>query len=656
MWPFQRKVEAPAAEGPRPVPAPVIRRDWAGMPPIQRIVGAHPLTAPSDQFSDDLATHQDPSVTSDTMGHQVSADAPPGLVLALARPTTRSDGPAMIPRPRVQRSVASAVRGRGEGDGEGAARDRVRPPLSPGRAPAAAARELPVVAAEPAMQRLTSLARGADPAPIAPVAHRSRAVPTPTAATAPALANEPFEVAPVPAQRLTLGQSRRMGLGAPIKQVPDHSVQRTASDSMLLPPGPKPALPQRTESTAAVREPMDASIAHHDPMDVSLGQRLPMDLPPAATAPMDMPPVQRAPKDLPVIAEAPADLSSGVRTRASSLGAARTPPVETGDAPRLELPLARRPAAEEAKGGNRSVSAPAPSVQLSAASTPDPVTDSSPAPPPALQRLASTESRQTLMMSSAPMAPSPRVSASSPPPVTESPARASAISAIPARDAATMAPLVGTLPLRPFAMLQRSTSTVAPNQTEDAPHSDAPPQRGRELAFASATDDTPTLTLPQRGSDDDGTILQRGWEDTSSPAPPTRAELPSMRGRDDGARRPLPLAPSRVVAVQRAAQTVDDSETDSTEAPSDSNASVVQGAWYDSISAGVKSLTSGAGSSVASTVGSAVGGVASSLGGHKADETDMDELAGKLYDQIRSRLKTELLVDRERAGFLTDLR
>jgi len=40
----------------------------------------------------------------------------------------------------------------------------------------------------------------------------------------------------------------------------------------------------------------------------------------------------------------------------------------------------------------------------------------------------------------------------------------------------------------------------------------------------------------------------------------------------------------------------------------------------------------------------------------QASETDMDELAGKLYDRIRSRLKTELLVDRERAGFLTDLR
>src|SRR5438552_17013928 len=131
MWPFQRKAEAPAAEGPRPVPAPVARRDWAGRPPIQRIVGAHPLTAPSDLFSDDLATHQDPSVTSDTMGHQVSADAPPGLVLALARPTTRSDGPAMIPLPRMQRSVAGAVTESGEWVGADAAPEAARSTCSP---------------------------------------------------------------------------------------------------------------------------------------------------------------------------------------------------------------------------------------------------------------------------------------------------------------------------------------------------------------------------------------------------------------------------------------------------------------------------------------------------------------------------------------------
>src|SRR5437879_66256 len=268
MWPFQRKVEAPAAEGPRPGAAPLIRRDWAGLPPIQRIVGAHPLTAPRDQFSDDLATHQDPSVTTGTMGHQVSADAPPGLVLALARPTTRSDGPAMIPRPRVQRSVAGAVTESGEWDGDEAAPDAVRPTPFPTSAPAVVARELPVVAAEPSMQRLTSLAPGVDPAPIAAVAQRSRALPTPTAATTPAPANEPIEAPPVPAQRLTLGQARRLGLGAPIKQIPDHSVQRAASNPLPLAPNPLPTPSQRGG------EPMEPSSAEV-PAQITAVQRMP---------------------------------------------------------------------------------------------------------------------------------------------------------------------------------------------------------------------------------------------------------------------------------------------------------------------------------------------------------------------------------------------
>src|SRR2546427_10605435 len=109
MWPFRRKAEAsPAAGGPQPVPAPVIRRDWVGLPPIQRLIGEHPLTAPSARFSHDLATHHDPSTSTGTMGHQVSAQAPAGIVLALARPSPRSDGPALIPRPREQRRVAGA--------------------------------------------------------------------------------------------------------------------------------------------------------------------------------------------------------------------------------------------------------------------------------------------------------------------------------------------------------------------------------------------------------------------------------------------------------------------------------------------------------------------------------------------------------------------
>jgi hypothetical protein len=39
-----------------------------------------------------------------------------------------------------------------------------------------------------------------------------------------------------------------------------------------------------------------------------------------------------------------------------------------------------------------------------------------------------------------------------------------------------------------------------------------------------------------------------------------------------------------------------------------------------------------------------------------APEQDLDVLAARLYDRIRGRLRAELLVDRERANLLTDLR
>ena len=38
------------------------------------------------------------------------------------------------------------------------------------------------------------------------------------------------------------------------------------------------------------------------------------------------------------------------------------------------------------------------------------------------------------------------------------------------------------------------------------------------------------------------------------------------------------------------------------------------------------------------------------------DDSDLDELVLRIYDRLRSRLRRELLVDRERAGLLTDFR
>src|SRR5438309_11678630 len=199
MWPFQRKTEAPADSGPRPVPAPVMRRDWTELPPIQRLIGEHPLTASSERFSDDLATHHDPSVSAGTICHQISAEAPTALLLAPVRPATRTDRPATIPRPRVQRRVDGAVAEPGQWDGDEAVSDEARPSPLPASVPAVAAHELPVVAPEPAAQRLVSLSPDAAPIPLPPAPNRPRPISTPLTL------NEPFE--PRPAPHLTLGQS-----------------------------------------------------------------------------------------------------------------------------------------------------------------------------------------------------------------------------------------------------------------------------------------------------------------------------------------------------------------------------------------------------------------------------------------------------------------
>jgi len=456
-----------------------------------------------------------------------------------------------------------------------------------------------------------------------------------------------------------------MGLGAPIRQVPDHTLQRAASDAMPLAPSPLPTLPGRgrepTDASTGTREPMDVSVGEHVPMDVPRIGTVPMDLPLGGNLPMDLPLGRNVPMDLSLGGKVPMDLPSDVRqTRSSTLGVPLAHSLDASNEPRLDLPLAVRPAAAAPAAGDRQLSAPEPSVQLSAISSAEAASDSSTAEPSAVQRVADsgwpttspTESPQTLGPANALTSPSPRVSTSRLPLGTESPARASTFSPLSAPGMAPMAPLVGARPLRPPATLQRSASTDAPTitipqiETDDTPHHDFPPQAGRELPLMRAMDDTPHPDPPPQGGRE--LLLMRARDDTRHPDPPQQdgKELPFTRGREE---RPLLLAPSRGIAVQRASHPVDDTETGTAEAGDEAFGPMVQGAWYEP-RVGVSRVSAGAATLDSST------SVAAPAGPPQASETEMDELARKLYDRIRTRLKTELLVDRERAGFLTDLR
>jgi len=61
--------------------------------------------------------------------------------------------------------------------------------------------------------------------------------------------------------------------------------------------------------------------------------------------------------------------------------------------------------------------------------------------------------------------------------------------------------------------------------------------------------------------------------------------------------------------------------------------------------------------SFAGFLGGAVAGAAGAAGAAaNALPTDLDELARRLFDPLSARLKSELWLDRERAGMVTDLR
>ena len=621
MWPFKQKVEAPAAEGPKPVPAPVIRRDWVGLPPIQRLIGAHPLTAPSDQFSDDLATHHDPSLSSEAMGHQVSADAPAGLVLALARPTTRSDGPAMIPRPRVQRRAVGAAAESGEWDGDEAAPEPARPTPIPASA-VGATRELPVVTPEPPVQRLISLPPNAEPVPVAPTRQGLRAVPTPM--TISRQAEDSAEPSGPLTPRRTLGQSRRLGLGAPIARVPDRTVQRAATDS-----APDHRSLEGEASVQAAHSPLPAiPQGGRELLGLTQPGRVPLDLAKAANVPMDSPMGTRQ------------TATPSVQLTPDSFPAA-------SDEPRLDMPLARRPVVEGpssepalSPADEHAIGPAAPSgwpVQTSSAAVSEPITDSTP-----MERR--TESDLPLA-TDRPPASSTGAATASLPLVPESRLRGSTAPAAPVPTTAGTLPLVSARPLTATPTLQRFAHTILPQRTEQQPS----PSASDEGAPA------PALTLPQSRTHEPVSVGEEWLASGASEGFGSHAPMRDAEARVWSPATSLPLAPSRAVGIQRA---VGDSDGMPTDAQPEPSAPVVQASWYDSIAAEASGLGSTAATSSAAggAIASAGSAVASFVGSHNSAEQDMDELAGKLYDRIRTRLKSELLVDRERAGFLTDLR
>ena len=250
----------------------------------------------------------------------------------------------------------------------------------------------------------------------------------------------------------------------------------------------------------------------------------------------------------------------------------------------------------------------------------------------------------------------------------------------------SVAPLVSARPLRPITSVQRATEATTHQADQPFRPTLAPPETiGPNADLASSLRSVDAGT-PEPAMVDNTNVVQRltafppmdqapmrslmapGFEraiqrQTSVAAAELALTHPIARSTQRAADQPpaidaasmpaadLPLAP--VTIVQRVPET----PAKTGAVMNEPEGEAVQRGWFDAMSSSLDGTPSlGSLASGASTVGSGISSLLHSGGAHATPEGDMDELATKLYDKIRARLKSELLIDRERSGFLTDLR
>jgi hypothetical protein len=538
-WPFFFG-RAAAAKGPQtPGPRPM-RREWASLPVIQRAGGEPELTAATAAFVRSLAGTHDPDLSLEPLGHHISLEGPSGLVTGLARSVdTYSPSSEMVgrPRPRRDTTVQARILAAEDSSATAAVEYALGDQLTDPAMMSFAAIDEPVQVGKP-------LTRMADPEASAVLGF---AMPRSVAAEPATPVNEPVRAKPgtepaappVTAQRLTLGQTRRLGLGAPLSQQRATTVQRSVETPALDLAPPAPAV--RPDHADTGPEPESRAVAAE-------GDEIPG------------PAFERI-----------ARISGGTIQRAGAPDAGVAEPAG-------ELPLAG-PAAAAVKAGPALEHA----VIQRVVATPLPPIYSRPAPPPTV-------------------------------------------------------PIASERP--PLLTVRR-----APGSAE-APADSIGPVEVQRLPVA-LQGEAPAVT--------------RAFELPPSLAPVGFREVVSAVAPPPSVRPMPPLAPP-APAVQRVGHIAQDFVAFSPFAtappplPAQRATSFIEGpAVQREVTAGEAPAPAPGEASAPVVAGSAGAGPAAGESPGRSDK-DLDELGRKLYDRISLQLRRDLLIQRERAGMVTDLR
>lgn len=700
MWPWQRARQAdhPAESAGPGVPVAARQREWGTLPSIQRSVGAMRPVSPQQDFGDSLVSWRNPSFLA-PLGHLVSADAPSGVIHRLiepvAPPTTGPAGSALefaaaAPRrPKggvVQRMLATitpwASRDNEPADpepyrgyGTRASPDTASHQGEQAPAPAASRTTAPVVAASvqrsgPGSAPATPAPMTQAPSPALPILElpvlqaRTQLTGEPDVGEVPTLGTDPPPSATHPVDG---------GVGGPadvIGQERRASAPAVETSGRLTPISPTV---QRvgTAWSAAPQRPEDGGGGDGGVGDGGVGEVpiLGLGPPPSATqvaadeaggpaefasqerragapAPLVAPTVQRAAETDPAALPLPSTTSRAGASRRLGLGPPLAPDAVTAQLSQATsmtrpplVPPASFPAgpvsppeAQVTEGAPRPVSEmivpllgqPGSALQADAAVSDAAVSDAAVTTEPVVQ--AARDPSPPLAPSASPQPPSPllpvlRVYA----PVSSPPAEPSA----PPRPAPpVVARLVGdrTPPLL--------TATAAPSSGP------------RETGGGQQPPMQPMSTAPLHPAGP-----------TAGPAPLPARLTPSLQQTAPVVSASAPQAPQPALVVQAAPAEAPEALVPTAPAvPPAQDIAADLGADVPGEPDNPGQAPSAAPAGAPPAGAPAAGAGAAGAGGAGNLAGSPDELVKKLFDPLLRRLKTELRLDRERRGMLTDLR
>ncbi len=623
---FQPTSPGRSAAGPR-TSASGPSGEWRDVPPLRRTLPSMPITSRS-AFPSSVAGRRSPDPILHPLRHGSASGGPAGLVRAVVVPSQAGleSRPAGVSRPPAAPRADDAASG--PGPGRQLAAELHVEPASGEAVVAGVQRRLPVASGRPDGARaLTQVTVGPDlgldrpgragrPAPEPSRAPMAEVPPTGSApgAVSDAPPDGATATRPAPADRLTLGQARRLGLGAPLARVPAGSR----------------AVPSEVERTDVVVPAVGVDAAGHGLVS---RKPEPVAAPPVTRARMSRDPGPvTAPVAFPAADVQPASSPGTTGPRVAAGGAAHPLPVL-----RVRPPAHPTIHSVDVEGG------PARAAAAAWGSVPD-----GPDPPAVVTSARPVEAAAF---------PAPRGAA-----------RASVGSATPATGIAAARPLVGSRgDVR--ASIQRRTNgggapvpdeqrgvagatsparpvTGVPDWRHDAAVSSRParirrpaPERDEQAlqdpGAASARPSGPaTGAVPEDPFPFVARVVQRtpGTPATSAPVPGGSLSALNEAARPGSGVTPVPLAdrpspPSFHSGASGSGAAVPT-------APGSAGTAVVQrSVTIDEMTTDVEPAP-----------------------GREHDRESDEQMAGRLYDGIRRRLVADLLLDRERAGLLADMR